>query len=183
MEPTAGAVIDIGSIRNLPGVNLRQDIICVQLKNIRLCNFYNPSFIKGGRWPFLPLTFSCRRSERSLGDFSKYCRNFYNWLPIAFLRLPIFFICQPASTDMQQQATIEVLLIYRKKVIALAPLTWNMTQTSDYATDRIYFMSYIPISWMRFYRSKIASDLVTWIYIKQGFWLRTQFYFYGTKLF
>ena len=114
MEPTAGAVIDTGSIRKLPGVNLRQDIICVQLKTIRLCNFYNP-FIKGGRWPFLPLTFSCRRSERSLGDFSKYCRNFYNWLPIAFLRLPIFFICQPASTDMQQQATIQVLLIYRKK--------------------------------------------------------------------
>ena len=54
MEPTAGAVIDTGSIRKLPGVNLRQDIICVQLKNIRLCKFYNPS-IKGGAMTFSPL--------------------------------------------------------------------------------------------------------------------------------
>ena len=42
------------------------------------------------------------------------------------------------------------------------PSSWNMIQSSGYATDRIYFMSFIPISWMRFYRSKIASDLVTW---------------------
>ena len=54
--------------------------------------------------------------------------------------------------------------------VFIRPSSWNMIQSSGYATDRIYFMSYIPISWMRFYRSKIASDLVTWIYIKQGFW-------------
>ncbi len=38
----------------------------------------------------------------------------------------------------------------------------EMTQGSGYLTDRNYFMSHFPISWMRFYRSKIASDLVTW---------------------
>ena len=67
--------------------------------------------------------------------------------------------------------------------VFIRPSSWNMIQSSGYATDRIYFMSYIPISWMRFYRSKIASDLVTWIYIKQWFWLRTQFYYYATNLF
>ena len=67
--------------------------------------------------------------------------------------------------------------------VFIRPSSWNMIQSSGYATDRIYFMSFIPISWMRFYRSKIASDLVTRIYIKQGFWPRTQFFFYGTNLF
>ena len=49
-----------------------------------------------------------------------------------------------------------------------------MIQSSGYATDRIYFMSYIPISWMRFYRSKIASDKwLEGINTTQGFWMRT----------
>ena len=46
--------------------------------------------------------------------------------------------------------------------VFIRPSSWNTIQSSGYATDRIYFMSFIPISWMCFYRSKIASDLVTW---------------------
>ena len=52
--------------------------------------------------------------------------------------------------------------IYQLSWVFIRPSSWNMIQSSGYATDRIYFMSYIPISWMRFYRSKIASDFVSW---------------------